>query len=378
MANYDIETRDLLLYEKEEWRKTGNSELYEKLVALIQPIIAESDNPIPIKDRGFAFKSLIDDIKANKIGRINLFVYPLSGDCFSYDQNEHIVYLKNIDEPHFAFLFALKLRQYRNNLIGLAPFLSYQIKSNYEDDIKEFKCLLIRIFKVYKLLLDPTIEEMIDFWADNYSSRQTIVPDTLLISNNEPNTYSNNNASLLNEDGSKTKNNSSIAEFLEESRASMGETEDDSIMPNDFFSLKGKWSDTEVQWFFAFLYEEKDRDGETYLSKEATETIFKYGIAIPPEDKIVNRYKLNLGGEKSKKIIDYSIYLFFKNYSHNKTQKRTILKFFASYLEDFAFALDGEKAMEKLSKNVTGEMPSKKFFNLEKHIPPRLADTFKF
>jgi hypothetical protein len=244
--------------------------------------------------------------------------------------------------------------------------------------MKAFKYLVIRILKEYKQWLAPIIEDMIDLWGNNYNSGNTINGDAPLIRANDCNASSSNNASFLKEDGSKAKKYPSNAVLIEDLPTSPEETEDSTKMPKDYYYLEGKWTDAEVQLFFTFLYKEKDKNGETYLSKEATETIFKYGIAIPPEGTIVTRYKLNDGGPRSKKIVAYAIYLFFKNYSRNITEKRAILRFFGSYIEDYSAALVDEDTMVKLSGNITGDKPAKNFFNLRKYVPARVADFFKF
>jgi hypothetical protein len=124
------------------------------------------------------------------------------------------------------------------------------------------------------------------------------------------------------------------------------------------------------------LYLAKDKEGESYLCKEEVQNMFQYGIAIPPAEKN-SRYKLNIGGARNKKIILYAIYVFYKNYAFDTTGKRRILSFFASYLDDFAFALSSEEEMIRLGKAITGVRPLKSFFNLEKYIPVRLEERFK-
>ena len=46
MANYDIDTKDIFLYERKEWGEMGDSRIYNELVSIIKPIIARNDTPI--------------------------------------------------------------------------------------------------------------------------------------------------------------------------------------------------------------------------------------------------------------------------------------------------------------------------------------------
>ena len=102
--------------------------------------------------------------------------------------------------------------------------------------------------------------------------------------------------------------------------------------------------------------------------------IFKYGIAIPPKP-LRKKYKLNISKVFPKKYIENTIYIFFTNNSKSRTDKLNYLRFFASYIEDFAGALKNEKALQNWNKNLSGEPSLKKSFDIDKYLPKPPQET---
>lgn len=288
MANYDIDTKDIFLYENEERRKTGDAQIYKKLVPIIKPIIAGSDVPVFNRTQtlnyGIALRISLDD--ENKYKKDGLDLFKWGGECFSYSKNEHIVY-PDRDTPDFAWLFAFKLRQYRDNLTGLNSFLSHQIKANFGDDIKAFTNFIQLIFIAHEPLLgakSQKIKDTIDLWAKNYDPKAS----------NDP-LFGN------------IKNWSKIKVAL---------------------------TDDQVRAYFSFLYLEKNNLGLPYLEKTDTEKLLEFGFKVPPQP-LPEKFRLNVTGQHKKSIMEICVNLLFDKFSLNLKNKLPFLKFLAFQFEDF-------------------------------------------
>jgi len=304
MANYDIETKDIFLYEKEEAQKSSDSQIYKELISIIKPIIANHDTPVfdrtQTKNYGIALKSLLAQENENKKESLNIFEW--RGECFSYSKNEHIIQPDNI-KPDFAFLFALKLRQFRENLIGLDPFLSYQVKTNFQADIKAFMYFLQRVYVAHDQLFGAAsqkFKETIDLWEKKYNQEQS---DTQL-------------------------------------QKDLNWTRIEVSLTND-----------QVRAYFSFLYLEKNNLGIPYLEKADVEKLLAFGFKVPPQP-LPKKLQLNLTPQHRKSILEICVYILFDKYAINLKNKLPFLQFLAFQFEPFEKYQSPEE-LKKWSKNFT-------------------------
>jgi hypothetical protein len=304
MANYDIEIKDIFLYEKEEALKTSDSQIYKELISVIKPIIVNHDTPVfdrnQTKNYGIALKGLLARGNENKKDSLDIFEW--RGECFSYSKNEHIVQPDN-NRPDFAFLFALKLRQFRQNLIGLDEFLVHQFKTNFQEDTKAFMYFLQRIYVAYDQLFGATsqkFKETIDLWEQNYKQEPG---DTLL---------------------QKDLNWSKIVVSL---------------------------TDDQVMAYFSFLYLEKNNHGIPYLEKSEVEKLLEFGFKVPPKP-LLKKFRLNLTPQHRKSILEICVYILFDKYALNLKNKLPFLQFLAFQFEPFE-KYQGSEELKKWGKNFT-------------------------
>jgi hypothetical protein len=137
--------------------------------------------------------------------------------------------------------------------------------------------------------------------------------------------------------------------------------------------IEGKMSVEEIKHFFSFLYNEKFEKARSYefnpiLTKDEIDMIFSNGLVIP-EKPLETKVKLCIPPRFPKKIIDNAIYKFFNLNSYSHRDKKDYILFFANYIENYENALKSKKALESLSKNITGEKSKEDKINWEKYKP---------
>jgi hypothetical protein len=296
------------LYERKEWGEMGDSRIYNELVSIIKPIIARNDTPIFGRSQTGPRKIALEIALAqeNDYKVDNLKIFEWDGECFLYTRKANIVY-PDSNTPDFAWLFAFKLRQYRDNLTGLNSFLSHQIKANFNKDIKAFMNFIQRMFIGHESLLGAKtqkIKDTIDLWAKNYDPKVS----------NDP-LFGN------------IKNWSKIEVAL---------------------------TDDQVRAYFSFLYLEKNNLGLPYLEKADTEKLLEFGFKVPPQP-LPEKFRLNVTGQHKKSIMEICVNLLFDKFSHNLKNKLPFLKFLAFQFEDFK-----NYQSPKDFKNWSGNLTSKK------------------
>lgn len=314
--------------------------------------------------------------------------------CWSYLYKCRMASPKNPDytlqlspKNHLLFqkLFVFKIKQYENGLVYLDHFLDYQCEANFENDparLMEFfyKCLL-----QYKNI-HPKIVQAVGHWMDSKEREgkglmetETILVDSQQIQNSlakvsnlelGENRGEDNSAKLM-DAGQAEKE--SLTENLESNK--LGPNADPSgkkpAVPEGYEVIDGKFTVEEIRQFFSFLYQEKSKEGCSFLKETEVAEMFKYGIAIPPSGAIVKRYKLNYNDAFPKKIVEYMIYRFTKNHTSIRKKKK-VLRFFASYLTDYSAALSDEKGMANLCDNITGKKSNRMKFAIQNYLPERM------
>lgn len=382
---FEIDTKDIWEYERNYYRLIGQDwALLENVYELLQAVVIQSGAE-PMQEisatpdggtksrlesyNDFSERKLVLDffIWGNKL-------YDLNVAC-PLDQTK-------IKPRDYQYLFALKLRQYQGDLPLVSSFLNYHLKETFKEDYQAAVKFLEAVLLQHKKLLIPEVLEIASKWLQEKNSILIEMARQDVVVKIEPNEVRPEVPvlSVLTVDKEAVVEDRTIGKITDpisdsDSSEEIQPSELNPAVPDGYNYYKGTLNDSEVEYFFSFLYLEKDEKGESYLTKEETETMFKYGVAIPPKDG-ARKYRLNIGGERSKIIIYHAIHTFYINYSRSNRMKRIILKFFASYLDDFSKALESEHEMEKLSKNLTGERPTKRFFKLEKYIPVRVQDNF--
>jgi hypothetical protein len=256
----------------------------------------------------------------------------------------------------FQKLFNLKLRQYKNGLIYLKTFLEYQIKTNFENKVVKFREFMDDCLLQYRDI-DDGIVQAVNNWVksrENSENRSTEVID-----------------------GRQTdKQPLSESSVQKPGKINARESGKEEIVSKGYKPIDGNFSEEQIVNYFSFLYKEESEGGKPYLQESEVAEMFKHGLAIPPTPPL-KRYKLNFSPRFPKKIVEFCIYKFLSKHTAIK-HKKTVLSFFANYIEDFNGALIDDTAMQNWADNVTGKKRSPRMkFSLAKYLPknPAQIDT---
>lgn len=336
-----------------------------------------------------------------------------------YDMNSPCEILLT-EHNHLGFqrLFILKLRQYGDGLIYAEAFLKHQLKRNFKNNLVSFRKFLNVSLLQYPAVIDASVIKIADEWfteierkkndkatkpkskrnkrqsfdeqerTDNEATNLNLEEDTTKITDNANSMPLQNLANEISDDKNENqvevkaenKSEESIETKQDDEKPSDGKEESNSellpiesetgeIIPIGYRIVEGKFTKDEVKEFFSFLYKEKSKEGKTFLLENEVREIFKHGLAIPLEPP-AKKYKLNCSLKFPKSIVEYGIYIFYKEHTSNH-RKQDILKFFANYFEDFAKALTNDKAMQTWSDNVVGNRPAKAKFAISEYLPER-------
>lgn len=245
-----------------------------------------------------------------------------------------VVKKRKINKLTYQKLFALKLSQYNEGLIHLKDFLLYHFKKTFKND-----------FEVYSEFIRLTLDQ----WSSIIHQKvvqeaREIIPPLRDLP-----------AKKIRTNSSKKQNPNSQTDFN---------------IPDKYENVAGNMTKSEIEKCFSFLYLEKSKNGQPYLKKKDVDYIFRYGIAIPPSYLKVKRVKLNCTKAFPISIIKTAIYRFFRNYSKSNKLKLNIVRFFASYIEDFHRYLDSPENLKTLAGNIPGIPPKYPKFNLDDYIEP--------
>jgi hypothetical protein len=243
-----------------------------------------------------------------------------------YRLEEDLEIKPNVGQEYFFDAFRIQLKRYLvNSEQKMADFLNFQKKDNFGDSPIRFQYFLEQFLVFHEDSLAPKTIAQLRYYL------------------------------LLLEDS---------ANALEE-----GETKQSL---SGFEPIVGNMNDQEIEYFFSFLYKEKAGTENGLISKEDFLSIFNFGFAIPPQDFCVRMVKLNRSPKFTKSSFEYLIYQFYRNYETSSKCKKQVLRFFATYFEDFSVALLSNQNLQNWSANVTGEKPPKEIpFDYNKYLPAR-------
>lgn len=287
--NFEIDTSDIWDYEFKRMKATGDVQRYDQMVKVIEPVIVSKCKPfLEGNDTNLNYLRKYSSDYEKHYAEREIDYFRMYGDYYEYREKCCVDLSKN-NQQEFAFLFMLKLNQYKDNLARLDDFLYYQIKSNFEARLSDFMSFIISIQIQFPLFADPGINRKIELWKENFDP--SVLKRTRL-------------------------------DYLFET-------------PDSWETVDLGLTDEQVRAFFSFLYLEKNNRGLPFLEKEKTEKLLRFGFMIPPMP-LPEKFKLNLTPQCRKSMIEKSFYLFYERYSNNLKTKQQFLKFLAYNFVDFS------------------------------------------
>ncbi len=269
--------------------------------------------------------------------------FKYEGDFYDMDRNLNFS-RAYVNDDNFQVLFGLKLIELDSSKANIKEFLDFQLYDNYNGNKEEYGYFFHRLMAKDSIsYLLPSINNEIQEWikVNNVSQALTDNEDAVEIDNVD-------NAINLIVDHWENKKNQKI---------------------------DGKMSNDEIKHFFSFLYKEQfekssNCEFKPILTKEEVDMIFSNGLVIPAKP-LERKVKLCIPPRFPKKVIDHAIYKFFDVNSYSYRDKKDYILFFANYIEDYENALNSKKALESLSKNITGEISKSFKINWEIYVPKR-------
>lgn len=284
--NLDINTSDIWRYELENMQLTNDYSIYDSVLRTIEPIIADQCQPFLNEKEAKLSKYALNYPKLRKKRSADYFLK----DGQYYELGESVIILLEREETKaYGFLFALKLRQYRDNLFSVDPFLYHQLRTNFNSDLEGFYAFLKVVQIQHQEVLEDKFEKIISLWKENFDptkiSRITLAP-------------------ILND-------------------------------PSCWVQIDKHISDERARAFFSFLYEERLHFGRGFLEKRDFDQLFRFGLKVPPIP-LPQKVKLNTSPKYRKIIVESCTYKFFRNFASNQKNKMPYLYFLAYQIEDFA------------------------------------------
>lgn len=299
----DLDTSDIWAYEFALTQDTDDHSLYDALIQTIEPIIAQKCIPFLLETEATDKNKYAISYSGNYQRRqTDYFMW--EGDYFEYKEPLIVMY-KEYGVKTFAFLFALKLRQYHDNLISLDSFLYHQLATNFNSDKVEFFIFLKGLLIQHEDFLEPKLAKKIAQWKEDFKPFAGM--------------YSGKH-SVLND-------------------------------PTCWSSIEVIRGEEHVRAYFSFLYKERTDAGRPFLEKEEFDLLFRYGLKVPPIP-LPKKLKLHTTPKYRKSIVESCTYLFYHRYSSNLKNKIPFLQFLAYQLEDFSHVKE-EKDFKNWGKNFT-------------------------
>ena len=152
---YEIDLADIWIFEREEFI-AGNTEnrQAQRILDLIQTYIVKYADPCfgkeIIKDsHDYYFKNLYEYNDADLKGRYYLESFFLNFKCYEYRQS----IILSREEIDFNYFFALKLKQYKDNLFEVENFLKYQFtEKNQGQNLSDFRIFIETMILQYSTM----------------------------------------------------------------------------------------------------------------------------------------------------------------------------------------------------------------------------------
>lgn len=265
------------------------------------------------------------------------------GDFYDMDRNINFS-RAYINDNIFQVLFGLKLIELDSSKANIIEFLDFQLYDNYYGNKEEYGYFLHRLTAKDSIsYLLPSINNEIQQWI-----KLNKVSQALTDNEDDVEMDSVNNAPNFIVDHWEAKKNRKI---------------------------DGQMSIEEIKHFFSFLFIEEFEKSRNYefkpiLTKDEVDLIFSNGLVIPAKP-LEKKVKLYIPPRFPKKVIDYAIYKFFDINSYSHRDKKDYILFFANYIQDYESALNSKKALDSLSKNITGERSRKDKISWKEYKPTR-------
>ena len=335
IANTLIENKVLPINAKDIFDVLKNAVINSEVAPFLK-------KPITLEKDGYYEKYLRLEEENKSINIVPDF-FNHEGDFYDMDRNLNFS-RAYVNDEIFKKLFALKLIELNYSTTKLHKFIDFQLYDNYngnKDAYGYFLQGLIEKDNIFYLL--PSIVSELQKW---------IKVNEIHINLNE------------NEEDKKIENADNTSEIL----LDHWETKKNQ-------KVDGKMNIDEIRHFFSFLYKEKieksiNDEFEPILTKDEVDLIFANGLVIPTKP-LEKKLKLNIPPRFPKKVIDNAIYKFYYINSYSQRDKKDYVLFFANYIEDYESALNSSKALESLSKNITGENSRKVKIKWDDYIPKR-------
>ena len=166
----DIDTKDIWEYEHSELVAKGNPKIFDQLLGVIEPIIAESTTPFNAPEKSSARRKYSKNFEQRYRERETSW-FRKDEDYYSYQKPCPVKFDAN-NQRDFIFLFTLKLRQYHDNLPALDAFLYYQLKENFNSDCKKFTSFIQALLIQNNYILGEAFEKKIALWETNYDPKE--------------------------------------------------------------------------------------------------------------------------------------------------------------------------------------------------------------
>lgn len=305
-VNYDsldLNTADIWAYEFALTKGANEHSLYDMLIETIEPLISQKCKPFLTNSEAKSNNVYVIGYSQRYACRqTDYFLW--DDDYFDYQENLVIRY-EEVETKAFALLFALKLRQYNDNLTALDGFLYYQLEANFNSNLEEFVIFLKGILIQYPEFLGPKFEKKIFQWREDFNPLAVIQTGQFAVLNDPD--YWTPIMLLINDERSRT--------------------------------------------FFSFLYLERTNAGKPFLEKKEFDLLFRFGLKVPPIP-LPKKFKLHTTPQYRKSIIECCTYLFYERYSANLKNKMAFLQFLAYQLEDFSHIKE-DKDFKNWGKNFT-------------------------
>jgi hypothetical protein len=268
-----------------------------------------------------------------------------------YDlDNQIYIYRDRTDDESFMTLFIINLLVIQKNGWDVSAFLNFQLQDNFHDNKYYYFNFLHRIIRreTNQKLFSSIITPIVDL-VESAAYAGNIIEEDIEPEVEEVATYIS---------GKQIDSEANTYEWNEY------------LNSRKEFVLSSTFSLQETQHFFSFLYNEKSVGGKGFLPKKQVEKIFKDGLKIPKEP-LQHKFKLNVDFRYPKKLVDAGIHKFYNKHSNQNIQKKELLLFLGSYIEDYSKVFESKNALETQSKNIRNYTEAGKRIVWNKYLPSK-------
>lgn len=171
-----IDLADVWEYERGKFiAGETNAQIAQRIIDLIQPLVVKYGEPsfgqeMMAVDSKYYGRNVLQYHDANLRMKYALNYFIHKNDCYEYNQS--ILISRKIEE--FPFFFALKMRQYNDNLFEINSFLQNQLSNSFDDDMASYsKFLGICLFQFSSFFQEGLIAQIDHFLANSESRNDT-------------------------------------------------------------------------------------------------------------------------------------------------------------------------------------------------------------